>query len=79
MANALAEQKISIAILDGLAPKAIRMPNSRVRCETAYVITPYKPITARVRASPENALTSNVRNRLGDKVSDNASVSGCTA
>src|SRR5207249_3758496 len=40
------------------APSAMRRPSSRVLCETAYDITPYKPIAARTSASALRIPTS---------------------
>src|SRR2546430_10838932 len=43
---------------DAPAPRAMRRPSSRVLCETAYDITPYKPMAARTSASAPRIPTS---------------------
>ena len=45
------------------APRARRIPISRVRCVTRNAITPNKPIAASVSASPANVPTSVIVNR----------------
>src|ERR1700731_5388266 len=51
---------------DGVAPRAIRNPNSRVLCETAYDITPYNPIAASSRANPPSTPTKVTATSCGD-------------
>ena len=52
-----------------VAPNAMRIPISRVRCATIYAITPYSPIAASSAASSPKHNEKNVSSRSENAIS----------